>query len=207
MASFRLALVVALLQPVIAAPEIVCALGPGAAAYKAASDERPSPDTMQLAGRLNTAVKTICGQNCPTMALFRNTTAPNVMLINNSGEAKIVYAPPFFAMVYDKYGDAGITALLAHVLGHALDGTLGAAWIKNTWTPELRADAWAGCILARSSSEPAVLAAALGTLETYPAPTHPAWIQRLPVIRTGYVGCGGTAAQFDKPGKTPGAKR
>ena len=42
------------------------------------------------------------------------------------GRAKMVYAPRMFTAVYDRYGDAGILALVAHALGHALDDLMGA---------------------------------------------------------------------------------
>ncbi|MBV8844872.1 MAG: hypothetical protein JO307_18860 [Bryobacterales bacterium] len=196
----------AILLPLSAAPEIVCALGNGAAGYKPAEDQRPSPDAMQLAGRLNAAVKSICGQNCPTMALFRNATAPNAMLINDSGQAKIVYSPQFLSAAYDRFGDVGIVAIMAHVLGHALDGTLGASWIKNSWTAELRADAWAGCILAKTDTGAGGLEPALGALQSYPSPAHAGWNQRLPVVRAGYLGCAGEPAKFDKAARTPAVK-
>jgi hypothetical protein len=192
------AAMVGFLLPLCAAAEIVCALGSGIVSYKPAEDNRPSPDTMQLAGRLNAAVKSICGENCPTMALFRNATAPNVMLINDSGQAKIVYSPPFFAAVYDRFGDMGIIAILAHELGHALDASLGASWVKNSWPPELRADAWAGCVLAKLDAGPGGLDPAFNALSNSPAPAHPSWNRRLPALRTGYIGCGGDAAKFEK---------
>ena len=194
----KLATIAVLWFPLAAAPEFICTLGPGAPAYKAAQDQRPSPDTMQLAGRVNAAVKGVCGQNCPTMALFRNSTAPNAMLINDSGQAKIVYSPQFFSAVYDRFGDLGIIALIAHELGHALDATLGAAWVKNTWPPEMRADAWAGCVLARIDPGPGGLDPALRALSNYPSPSHPNWSQRLPALRAGFTGCGGDAAKLDQ---------
>lgn len=198
MAMKLITAMVAFLLPLCAATEIVCALGANRASYRPSEDNRPSPDTMQLAARVNAAVKGICGQNCPTMALFRNSTAPNVMLINDSGQAKIVYAPPFLAAVYDRFGDLGIIAIIAHELGHALDASLGASWVKNTWTPEVRADAWAGCVLAKVDAGPGGLDPALSALSNSPSPAHPSWSQRLPALRTGYIGCGGDAAKFDK---------
>ena len=75
--------------------------------------------------------------------------------------------------------------------GHALDDTLGAAWIEKSWTAELRADSWAGCILAKTNLSPADLTAALGALAAHPSPAHPAWGVRLPAIRAGYSRCGG----------------
>src|SRR4030081_3282433 len=152
--------------------EILCALGPGSASYKPAADQRPPNDAMQLASRVNAAVKTICGSQCPVMAVLRNATAPNAMLIADAGQAKLVYSPRFFAAAYDSSGDGGIVAIIAHEVGHALDATMGAAWIKQTWTPELRADAWAGCLLARLDPGPGGIQPALSALSKYPSPSH-----------------------------------
>ena len=186
-----------LLLPVGAVAQVVCALGPGTASYQPSADQRPSGDAMQVAGRVNTAEKTICSTNCPGVALFRNPTAPNAALIVNAGQAKLVYAPQFFAAVYASFGDAGILAIIAHEFGHALDDSIGAAWIKTSWTPELRADAWAGCTLAKSALSQNDTQAALAALEKYPSPAHPGWNLRLPAIRSGYTHCGGAVSDFD----------
>jgi hypothetical protein len=191
----RLLLATAFLLPLKA--EVVCALGPGASSYKPASDQRPSRDALQLAEKVNTALKTICGSQCPTMAVYRNATAPNAILINDAGQAKLVYSPQFFAAAYESFGDAGILAVIAHEVGHALDATLGAAWIKKSWSAELRADAWAGCVLAKLDPGPGGLQPSLASLSKYPSPSHPAWSLRLPVVRTGYTQCGGAASTLD----------
>lgn len=191
----RWLLAVALLAPVKA--EILCALGPDASSYKSAQDQRPTSDAMQLAARVNAAVKTICGVHCPVMAVFRNATAPNVMLMADGDQAKLVYSPQFFGAAYDSFGDDGIVAVIAHEVGHALDATMGASWIKSSWTPELRADAWTGCILARLAPGPASLQPGLSALSKYPSPSHPGWTLRLPALRTGYTECGGAASKFD----------
>jgi len=185
----------ALLVPLRA--EIVCALGPGVSSYKPAADSRPTSDALQLASKVNTAVKAICGSQCPQIVLFRNTTVANAMLIADSGQAKLVYSPQFFAAAYESFGDSGIAAIIAHELGHALDETMGAAWIKKTWTPELRADAWAGCVLAKLDPGPEGLQPGLSALSKYPSPSHPSWSQRLPALRAGFTQCGGAGSQFD----------
>lgn len=185
------------LLPLTAPAQIVCALGPGASAYKPAADQRPSADAMQLAGRVNAALKSICAANCPETAMFRNTTAPNVMLVAVAGQARLVYAPQFFSAAYDSYGDGGILGIIAHELGHALDDTMGAAWVKSDWPPELRADAWAGCTLARIDLSATDLQASLSALLKYPPSSPPGWKQRLPVLRTGYTQCGGNGGKFD----------
>jgi len=186
-----------LLLPFTASAQIVCALGPGAAAYKPAADQRPSGDAMQLAGRVNAALKTICAANCPETVLFRNTTAPNLMLVAVAGQAKLVYAPHFFSAAYDAYGDGAILGIIAHELGHALDDTMGAVWVKSDWPAELRADAWAGCTLARIDLSAGDLQASLSALAKYPPSSAPGWKQRLPGLRTGFTQCGGTGSKFD----------
>src|SRR5215470_15329321 len=125
-----------------AANQILCSLGSGTATYNAYTDERPTPDAMELAGKVNAGLGSICRPNCPTMAMFRNTSAPKIMLIAASGgQAKIVYNPEFFTTVYAMYGDGGILAIIAHEVGHAIDANGTSRWIKPTWSPELRADA------------------------------------------------------------------
>ena len=109
----------ALVMPLRA--EVVCALGPAASSYQPASDQRPSSDALQLANRVNAAVKTICGVQCPTMALFRNSTAANAMLIVDSSQAKLVYSPQFLSAAYDSFGDGGIVAIMANEDGDAMD--------------------------------------------------------------------------------------
>jgi len=187
------------LLPLTAAAQVVCVLGTGASAssYQAAGDQRPAPDAMQIAARVNAAEKTICGDHCPGVALFRNSTAPNAALIANSGQAKLVYSPQFFASVYAGFGDAGIIAIIAHEAGHALDDSLGAVWINKSWNTEVRADSWAGCVLARAALSSGDMRSALGALAKYPSAAHPAWDLRLSAIRSGYTHCGGAGSNFD----------
>ncbi|MBZ5575810.1 MAG: hypothetical protein LAP40_04540 [Acidobacteriia bacterium] len=151
---------------------------------------------MELAARVNLAVTSICAPNCPGTGLYRNPTAPNLMLQVNSGVAKLVYAPEFFSAVYEQYGDGAIVGLIAHEMGHALDDALGAAWIKSSWTPELRADAWAGCALGKLGQSARDLEGSLAALAKYPSAGHPAWSIRLPVLQAGFTQCGGDAGKF-----------
>lgn len=192
-------LLVSMLLPWAATAEVICALGPSAASYSASADQRPSPDAMQLAGRVNAALAPACLPNCPTIAIFRNTTAPEAMLIAANGQAKIVYEPQFFSMLYDNYGDGAIIAIIAHEFGHALAETVPAAWMKSNWPPELRADAWAGCALAKSGLSATGVKEALTGVSKYPAPAHPSWAQRLPALRLGFTHCGGDASKFVSP--------
>ena len=90
---------------------MICALGTSASSYDAKGDERPTADAMQLAGRMNAALSPTCTPQCPQIAIFRNPTAPNAMLVVTADQAKFVYAPQFFSAVYDKYGDGAIIAI------------------------------------------------------------------------------------------------
>ena len=176
-------------------PQLLCTLG-SARTYKHSADQRPSRDAMQLAGQVNAAVRSICVPNCPSVMVLRNATAPNAILTVEAGQGKLVYSPAFFASVHDTFGDPGVVAIIAHEFGHALDDALGASWVQQSWTPELRADAWAGCALGKSALSATELQAALDALAKYPSPSHPGWTVRLPVIRAGYTGCGGGSANF-----------
>ncbi len=153
-------LLIALL-PFAANAEVLCALGSGASSYDAKADQRPTADAMQLAGRMNAALKPTCTPQCPQIAIYRNATAANAMLVVTDDQAKFVYAPQFFSSVYERYGDGAIIAIIAHLYGHALDETHPAGWMKSEWSRELRADAWAGCALAKSALSSNDLAEAL----------------------------------------------
>lgn len=189
-----------LLLPLLTAaapPGVACALGPAVSAYDAHGDEPPSADTMQLARQASAALVPLCAPTCPALAINRNATAPNAILIVESGRAKMAYAPPFFSDVYTRYGDAAIVAFIAHMLGHAMERVRPADWMKNGWTPELAADAWTGCALARTQSSPRALQDALEALWKYPAVSSPEWPQRVAALRLGYTHCGGGGDQFD----------
>ena len=183
-----------LLVAATARAEVLCALGPHAEAYKANADDRPSADVMQLARRVNMALKPACTPRCPEIAIFRNPSAPNLALMATEDQAKVVYAPQFFSAIYDKFGDGAIIAVIAHEYGHALAETTPVAWIKSTWNIELRADAWAGCALAKNNVAAKDLKEAVDALAQYPPVSHPDWSQRLTALKAGYTHCGGNQA-------------
>ncbi len=192
------------LLPFAAGAEVLCALGSGASSYDAKADRRPTADAMQLAGRMNTALKPMCTPQCPQIAIYRNATAANAMLVVTDDQAKFVYAPQFFAAVYERYGDGAIIAIIAHLYGHALDEVHPASWMKSEETRELRADAWAGCALAKNELSSNDLAEALTAVSKYPpiAQDAPAsWAQRLQALRLGYIHCSGDGSKFDSAAK------
>jgi hypothetical protein len=176
--------------------QVICTLGPNAASYNAYADQRPSPDAMELARRVSAAMISRCSPECPTLVIFRNRTAPNVILVADSDGVKLAYSPQFFTSVYEKYGDGAIIGIIAHMLGHGMDATAPARWMNSLKEPELRADAWAGCALAEANLSKSGLTAALTALSLYPSPSHPAWTYRFKALRLGYTQCGGDAAKF-----------
>ena len=119
------------------------------------------------------------------------------MLVVTADQAKFVYAPQFFSAVYEKYGDGAIIAFIAHEYGHALNEVHPASWMKSDWTPELRADAWAGCALAKSDLSLNDLSGALTAVSKYPPSTLSNWSLRVPALRLGYIHCGGDGSRFD----------
>jgi len=187
--------VAALLIPALAAAEVVCSLGGNPAAYKPSADQRPTADAMDLAHRMSDVITPLCSPRCPEIPILRNTTAANVMLIFSPGEAKVVYNPQFFQNIYDNFGDGAIIAVLAHEFGHALD-EVNPDKFGRGGTPELRADAWAGCALARAKLTKVALNEALTALSKYPAPSHPDWSVRLNALKLGFTQCGSDAAKL-----------
>lgn len=189
---------VKLLYSLFLSAQIICTLASTPSSYNAYLDQRPTGDAMELAGKVNAALVSMCRPNCPALAMFRNSTAANVMLVTDAGRTKILYKPEFFTSVYESYGDGGILAILAHEVGHAIDAVAPPRWMKSGWAPELRADAWAGCAFAKMNLSGSALKSSLMTLSKYPSPSHPNWATRLPVLRAGYTQCGGDGASFDK---------
>jgi hypothetical protein len=183
--------------PAVAPPAVLCAFGPAVTSYDAHADEPPSADAMQLARQASAALVPFCSPTCPALAINRNATAPNAILLVESGRAKMAYAPAFFADVYTRYGDSAIVALIAHMLGHAMERVRPGDWIKAGSTPELAADAWTGCALARTQLSPRTLQDALEAQAKYPPASAPDWPQRVAALRLGYTHCGGAADQFD----------
>ena len=49
--------------------------------------------------RIGEAFTSVCAPKCPTVEVFRNSTAPNALTFASPGQMKIVYSPPFFTTV------------------------------------------------------------------------------------------------------------
>jgi hypothetical protein len=180
-------LVSSLLLTTVATAQLLCSLG-GESYYNPNSDMKASPDALRIA---HNVANVLCGGTCG-VALIRNRTAGNVLTFAlPNGAAKVVYNPLFLKSV-ETIGDGAIFGIFAHETGHVVDGRLNVAWMPDSWGRELRADAWAGCALARAVLSEDKTIAALRAILRYPPPTHPARDLRVPALELGYRSCGGT---------------
>jgi hypothetical protein len=174
--------------------QVLCTLGPATSA-----DGKPfdSMVDMPAAGDAQADVKKVkallCPKGCGKLYLFANTTSPHTVTVTDGGgTSKIVYSPKFLASVRKSYGPLGTFGVFAHDLGHHLDAMGNRpAWMKAAWDSETRADAWAGCAMAKAELKPSGLQAALLVLSEYPSARHPAWLERRAAITEGYKQCGG----------------
>jgi hypothetical protein len=175
--------------PLPAQAQVLCTLGP-ATPYDSLADMPPSAGAQ---GDLKKVKSLLCPKGCGKVMLFANATSPNAATVTDgAGSSKIAYSPSFVSAAQKAYGPIASLAIVAHGLGHHLEATGNRpAWMKATWDSELRADAWAGCAMAKAELTPSRLQAVLMTLSTYPSARHPEWSARRPVITEGYKQCGG----------------
>ena len=177
-----------LLLATVAEAQLVCSLG-GDSYYNPNSDMKASPDALRIA---HNVANVLCSGSCG-VALIRNPTAGTILTSAlPNGAAKIVYNPQFLKSIDTAIGDGAIFGIFAHETGHVVDGRLNVAWMPNSWSRELRADAWAGCAIARAVLSEDKTIAALRAILRYPPPTHPARDLRVPALELGYRSCGGT---------------
>ena len=176
-----------LLLATVAKAQLICSLG-GDTYYNPNSDMKGSPDALRIA---HNVANVLCSGTCG-IVMIRNPTAGNILTFAlPNGAAKVVYNPRFLKSV-ETIGDGAIFGIFAHETGHVVDGRLNVAWMPNSWGSELRADAWAGCALARAALSEDQKTAALRAILQYPSPTHPARDLRVPALDLGYRSCGGT---------------
>jgi hypothetical protein len=181
--------IAAMMLPLRAQAQVLCALGP-ATPYDPMADMPPSAGAK---ADLTKITALLCPKGCGKVLLFANATTPNTTTVTDgAGVSKIAYSPSFASSVRSNFGPIATFGIFAHDLGHHLDATgTKPAWMKDSWDAELRADAWAGCAMAKAELTPSRLQAILLAMSTYPSPHHPAWNVRRPVITEGYNHCGG----------------
>lgn len=170
--------------------ELMCSLGASLGQqYNSGFDQRPS---RRAALEIETIYEALCPNGCGNYVLKRNVTAPNAMAqATGPGQSKLVYNPNFMAQVENDYGSGATFGILAHEFGHHIDFHTTPAWMNNSWSRELKADAWAGCALARVGGGTRQIENSLRAIAAYPSPSHPGWQQRHQAVRTGFTNCGG----------------
>jgi hypothetical protein len=186
---------------------VMCALGPATASYVPLVDQPASPVAARETKRL---FAVLCPKNCGQLGVFKNQTASNVLTVN-VGEhmSKIAYNATFMDAAIKAYGGGASLGILAHEIGHHVDTIVPPPpWMNADWGNELRADAWAGCALARAGSKTSEVKAALQAIALYPSAAHPSWTIRAEVLQKGFTGCGGaTLAMLTEPKKSAATSR
>lgn len=169
--------------------QLLCTLGP-ATPYDPMADMPPSAGAK---ADFTKVTALLCPKGCGKLLLFSNATSPNAAIVTDgAGVSKIAYSPSFANSLRSSFGPIATFGIFAHDLGHHLDATgTKAAWMKDSWDAELRADAWAGCGMAKANLTPSRLQAVLLAMSAYPSPHHPSWEVRRPVITEGFTRCGG----------------
>ena len=129
---------------------------------------------------------------CGQYLLVSNPTVSNAMAMAiGLGQTKIVYQPNFMNSIAQLYGIGATFGILAHEFGHHIDFHTTPLWMNNSWSRELKADAWAGCALFRTGIGTSNIENALRAIAQFLSPSHPGWPQRLQAVRTGFINCGG----------------
>jgi hypothetical protein len=160
----------------------------GISYYDPNVDANASPDALRIARQVGLA---LCNGTCE-VALRRNPTVGTVQtFIAPNGTAKVVYNPQFLKSVDTAIGDGAVFGILACEVGHVVDGRMKPAWMPRSWAPELRADAWAGCAVARAALPKDKAMAAVRAILENPSPAHSARNERGPALELGYQSCGG----------------
>jgi hypothetical protein len=169
------------------------------AGYNPAYNRAPTKAAFGYFSQIRTALcSSTCGRDdacwsrCKQVGLYRNTTVTNALTATRAGRGSlVVYSPGFLNMLASRFGRPAAIGVLAHEVGHHVDLLKSANWMSSAWTKELRADAYAGCALAKMRLPKTQMETALRAIATYASPTHPSWKSRLPAVRSGYQRCGG----------------
>ena len=172
--------------------QVMCTLGAvfNQSQYNPYLDSAPST---QAAQEVNQIYNVLCyPYGCGTYFLVSNPTIPNAMAAPiGPGQTKIGYQPTFMNSIALQYGGGATLGILAHEFGHHIDFHTTPSWMNTSWSRELKADAWAGCALARLGVSTSQLDNALAAIARFPSASHPGWPQRQQAVSTGFVSCGG----------------
>ena len=169
---------------------LVCSLGAATPNYSPGTDQAASPATSKDVKRIITL---LCPKGCGRVGLVKNASASNMLAMNGgNGNYKIAYNSAFLERVQRVYGPDATFGILAHEVGHHVDMNGNpAAWMDLSWNSEVRADAWAGCALAKAGMKTEGLKAALRAAVSSFSNADPVWESRSFALQRGYESCGG----------------
>ena len=192
--GIALAVALSLVTASTAQAQLVCSLGGGfgQSPYNPYLNQADSPYS-RAAQELDQIYRALCSPSgCGSYLVVNNPTVPNAMAAAMGlGQTMIGYQPAFMDRIAREYGDGATFGILAHEFGHHIDFHTTPPWMNSSWSRELKADAWAGCALARTGISTASLENALRAIAQFPSASHPGWPQRLQAVRHGFVSCGG----------------
>jgi hypothetical protein len=170
---------------------------------------RPRPALERLVkGQLadvRSGLDRLCAPHCGEVVLESSLATRSAALEHvSAGLSRVLYNHGFIGGVARRYGTPAVYGMLAHEYGHHLDDVSGA----SQWTRELRADAMAGCALARGGLPSGPILAwmrheHLDTIwsrlhpdETDPnhvlrryTSDHPPWLDRIGALKRGVEVC------------------
>jgi len=170
--------------------QLMCSLGNSSGQqYNPDFDVPPNSRALR---ELRTIYQALCPTGCGQGFLASNQSVPNALaLAIGNGTTKISYNPDFLNNIRNMYGGGATFGIIAHEFGHHIDFHSTPQWMNNSWSRELKADAWAGCALARVGGNTQQIENALRAIAAYPSSSHPGWRHRHQAIREGFISCSG----------------
>jgi hypothetical protein len=176
--------------PDVRAQGLVCSLGVATPSYSLGTDQAAPPG---LSKDLKRIITLLCPKGCGRVGLVKNASASSMLAMNvGNGNYKIAYNSAFLDRVQRVYGPDAAFGILAHEVGHHVDMNGNpAAWMDLSWNSEARADAWAGCALAKAAMKTEGFKAALRAVVSSSSGADLVLESRSSALQRGYEGCGG----------------
>lgn len=135
------------------------------------------------------AMDAVCPSGCGTIRVTAGPTSQGAVVIPLGPRlSQIVFDADTLGMIADRFGEDAIFAVFAHEIGHHVD-VPQAPWFDSSWNRELRADAVAGCAVARAGRNSLAAAEMLTAMSMVPTPSHPSWHLRLQAFKRGLTEC------------------
>lgn len=154
----------------------------------------PQPDFQGLGAQQVNLIAHLAGWPV-RINVFTQPGVQNAMATGNTpwfGDEVVIYDPIFMEGLRQRYGPSAPFGVLAHEVGHIVRGVLVPGWMPD-WSDEMRADHFAGFVLARHGLDLQPLQRCIMELMARPGYRHPDGRTRTAVVRGGYIEGGGIA--------------